>query len=251
MGVELPRFRSGRPARRLSWPTTPPRISSSATRATGKFEEVALEAGVAFNNDGRAVSSMGADARDIDNDGREDLFVTANDGETFPRLPQSRQGPVRRYHHTPAEWAARPAHRPAGAPGYSTSTTTAERSVRRLRLDRRQRGGVLAPQLPASRTCCWRMSAPARFEDVSARAGARLPESRLEPRRRIRRSGWRWPRRRGGEPDRRARGDFAEYVGQRRTTIWPSGCAAHAAIATASARWCTSPAHPDAGSGTA
>jgi hypothetical protein len=51
---------------------------------SGKFEEVGLEAGVALNNDGRAVSSMGADSRDLDNDGREDLFVTANDGETFP-----------------------------------------------------------------------------------------------------------------------------------------------------------------------
>jgi hypothetical protein len=39
---------------------------------------------VAFNNDGRAVSSMGADGRDIDNDGREDLLVAANEGETFP-----------------------------------------------------------------------------------------------------------------------------------------------------------------------
>ena len=50
----------------------------------GKFQEVALESGVAFNNDGRAVSSMGADGRDMDNDGREDLFVTANESETFP-----------------------------------------------------------------------------------------------------------------------------------------------------------------------
>jgi len=50
----------------------------------GKFREVALEAGVAYNDDGRALSSMGADFRDYDNDGREDLFVTALSNETFP-----------------------------------------------------------------------------------------------------------------------------------------------------------------------
>ena len=32
----------------------------------------------------RALSSMGADFRDIDNDGRDDLFVTALHNETFP-----------------------------------------------------------------------------------------------------------------------------------------------------------------------
>ncbi len=50
----------------------------------GKFREVALQAGVAFNEDGRALSTMGADARDWNNDGREDLWVTANANETFP-----------------------------------------------------------------------------------------------------------------------------------------------------------------------
>ena len=50
----------------------------------GRFREVGLSAGVAFNDDGRAVSAMGVDARDIDNDGREDLWITAITNETFP-----------------------------------------------------------------------------------------------------------------------------------------------------------------------
>jgi hypothetical protein len=50
----------------------------------GKFREVAIEAGVALNDNGKVVSSMGADFRDYNNDGREDLFVTALAGETFP-----------------------------------------------------------------------------------------------------------------------------------------------------------------------
>jgi hypothetical protein len=50
----------------------------------GTFREVAMQAGVAMNDDGRALSSMGADFRDVDNDGLPDLFVTALTNETFP-----------------------------------------------------------------------------------------------------------------------------------------------------------------------
>ncbi len=50
----------------------------------GKFDEVALQAGVAVNDSGRPVSSMGVDFRDYDNDGRPDLIFSALEGETFP-----------------------------------------------------------------------------------------------------------------------------------------------------------------------
>ena len=50
----------------------------------GKFREVGLSAGIAYNDDGRALSSMGADFRDVDNDGRPDIFLTALAHETYP-----------------------------------------------------------------------------------------------------------------------------------------------------------------------
>jgi hypothetical protein len=49
----------------------------------GTFSEVGLETGVAYNSDGAALSYMGADFRDVDNDGFPDLFVTAISNETF------------------------------------------------------------------------------------------------------------------------------------------------------------------------
>jgi enediyne biosynthesis protein E4 len=49
-----------------------------------KFEEVALRTGVAYPESGAYVSGMGADFRDIDNDGWDDIWVTAFDGDTFP-----------------------------------------------------------------------------------------------------------------------------------------------------------------------
>jgi hypothetical protein len=58
----------------------------------GTFREVAFTAGVAMNDDGRALSSMGVDFRDLDNDGRPDLFVTALANETFPLYRNLGQG---------------------------------------------------------------------------------------------------------------------------------------------------------------
>ncbi len=53
-------------------------------RGDGTFEEIGVAAGVGMNEDGLALSSMGADFRDVDNDGRPDIFVTALANETFP-----------------------------------------------------------------------------------------------------------------------------------------------------------------------
>ncbi len=52
-------------------------------RGSGKFEEVGIEAGVAYADNGQARSGMGVDSADYDNDGRIDLFVANLDRERF------------------------------------------------------------------------------------------------------------------------------------------------------------------------
>lgn len=49
-----------------------------------RFEEVGVQAGVAFTGDGIPVSSMGLDFRDLSGDGAPDVTVTALTNETFP-----------------------------------------------------------------------------------------------------------------------------------------------------------------------
>ncbi len=49
-----------------------------------KFEEIGMEAGVAYSASGKALSGMGSDFRDINNDGRPDIWHTAIEHETFP-----------------------------------------------------------------------------------------------------------------------------------------------------------------------
>jgi hypothetical protein len=64
-------------------------------RGDGTFEEAALRAGAALPDRGAAVSSMGADFRDYDNDGRPDIATTALVGETFPLFRNEGQGQFR------------------------------------------------------------------------------------------------------------------------------------------------------------
>ena len=53
-------------------------------KGDGTFAETALFAGVSVTDSGRPISSMGTDVQDYDNDGWEDIHVTALAGETFP-----------------------------------------------------------------------------------------------------------------------------------------------------------------------
>ncbi|HEX8351878.1 MAG TPA: CRTAC1 family protein [Pyrinomonadaceae bacterium] len=53
-------------------------------KGDGTFEDVALVAGVGYDEHGKSFAGMGVDAADYDNDGRVDVFVTALSNETYP-----------------------------------------------------------------------------------------------------------------------------------------------------------------------
>jgi hypothetical protein len=53
-------------------------------RGDGTFEDVAMMAGVGYDENGKTFAGMGIDARDYDNDGLPDIFITALSNETYP-----------------------------------------------------------------------------------------------------------------------------------------------------------------------
>lgn len=64
-------------------------------RGDGAFEETALFAGAALQDHGKAVSGMGVDFRDYDNDGFPDIIYTALAGESYPLFRNSGQASFR------------------------------------------------------------------------------------------------------------------------------------------------------------
>ena len=60
-----------------------------------RFEEVGFQAGVAFNDEGTALAGMGADFRDLNNDGLPDIWHTAIENETFPLFMNKGKGQFR------------------------------------------------------------------------------------------------------------------------------------------------------------
>ena len=53
-------------------------------RGDGTFEDLALMAGVGYDENGKTFAGMGVDARDYDGDGLADIFITALSNETYP-----------------------------------------------------------------------------------------------------------------------------------------------------------------------
>jgi hypothetical protein len=58
----------------------------------GTFSELAIVGGVAYNENGKSIAGMGTDFRDVDNDGRPDIFVVGMIGDTFPVFRNTGKG---------------------------------------------------------------------------------------------------------------------------------------------------------------
>ncbi len=58
----------------------------------GTFTDEAMIAGVAYNQMGKTVAGMGTDFRDLNNDGKPDIFHTAMFGDSFPLYKNSGGG---------------------------------------------------------------------------------------------------------------------------------------------------------------
>src|ERR1039458_6905107 len=59
-------------------------IPARNNKGNGTFEEVGVAAGIAYNEAGKSIAGMGVDFRDVDNDGRPDIFLVGMVGDTFP-----------------------------------------------------------------------------------------------------------------------------------------------------------------------
>jgi hypothetical protein len=60
------------------------RQSLYRNRGDGSFEDIALPAGIGYDEDGKTFAGMGIDAADYDDDGLSDIIITALSNQTYP-----------------------------------------------------------------------------------------------------------------------------------------------------------------------
>jgi len=137
----------------------------------GTFTNVALLAGVAYNAYGKAIAGMGADFRDIDNDGRPDIFETAMFGEGFPLYRNLGHG---QFQDVTAEagLSALTSHSTAWGAGIFDFDNDGYKDLFTANSDILDNAMELAHRPYALPNRVFRNKGGLAFEDVSAKAGA-------------------------------------------------------------------------------
>ena len=202
----------------------------------GTFKDVALEAGVALSEDGKARAGMGVDAADFDNSGRPGLAITNFDNEMIG-LYRAQEPGLYQDVAMPRRASVRLAQ-----PARLRLRLRRPRSRRRARSRRRQRPHRRhRPQHPRQR----RLRAAAAAVPQSGqrhvprrggRGGRRLRAAAGRPRPRVRRLRSRRRRRSADDDQQRTRRAVPQRSDRRRTAACGSGSSAPSRTATRSAR---------------
>jgi hypothetical protein len=137
----------------------------------GTFTNVALLAGVAYNAYGKAIAGMGADFRDIDNDGRPDIFETAMFGEAFPLYKNLGDGQFRDVTAT-AGLSALTSRSTAWGAGIFDFDNDGNKDLFTANADILDNAMELAHRPFAEPNRVFRNKGNLAFEDVSSKAGA-------------------------------------------------------------------------------
>lgn len=143
-------------------------------RGGKRFEEVGLAAGVAYSPDGSALSGMGADFRDVDNDGKPDIWHTAVEHETFPLYVNRGKGNFADM--TVGSGLAKPTGDMSGwGNGFADFDNDGWKDLFAARSNVMDNISTMAPErrFPEPNSV-FRNKGAGKFEDVSATAGADL-----------------------------------------------------------------------------
>jgi hypothetical protein len=144
----------------------------------GRFREVGLRAGVSVNDSGRPVSSMGVDARDYDNDGLDDLIVTALATQTFPLWRNLGRGAFEDATHRTRVAAATMA-RSGWSVGFVDLDNDGFKDIFAANGDVQDNTEVYSSRASRQANAVLRNDGRGAFADVSARAGADLARAGL------------------------------------------------------------------------